>query len=78
MVTHAGPSAVVRAEESKGAGVNPTFTMQTTFLFSPAWFTLTVTAKPMSTMMADLMTSQVHSTHAITLVARGEKRQQNN
>lgn len=26
MVTHAGPSAVVGAEEGKGAGVNPTFT----------------------------------------------------
>lgn len=34
--------------------------------------------KPKSTMMADLMTGQVHSTHAITLVAREEKRQQNN
>lgn len=27
MVTHGGPSAVVRAEEGKAAGVNPTFTM---------------------------------------------------
>lgn len=43
MVTHAGPSAAVRAEEGEGAGVNPTFTMQTIFLSANTGFTLTVT-----------------------------------
>lgn len=43
MVTHAGLWATVRAEEGIGAGVNPTFTMQTTFLSANTGFTLTVT-----------------------------------
>lgn len=64
--------------QQKGAGVNPTFTMQTTFLSANTGVYSHSYRKPKSNMMADLMTGQVHSTHAITLVAREEKRQQNN
>lgn len=64
-----GPPTVAGANEGRGAGVNPTFTMQTTLLSANTGFTLTVATKPMSTMMANLITSQVHSMHTITLEA---------
>lgn len=69
MVTHAGPSAAVRTEEGKGGWCKSHIYNANNLSFSEHRVYSHSYRKPMSTMMADLMTSQVHSTHAITLVA---------
>lgn len=79
--THCWPWSELQKKggRGKGTGVNPAFTMQTTFLSAEHRVYSHSYRKPMSTTMADLITSQVHSTHAITLEATGgKKRQQNN
>lgn len=69
MVTHADPS--VRAEEGRWCKSHIYNANSLSFsehrVYSHSY------CKPMSTVMADLMTSQVHSTHATALVAREKK-----
>ena len=73
MVTHAGTWTAVSTEEGKVTGVNPTFIMQTTFSLSKHRVCSHSYCKPMSTTMPDLITSQVHSMHAITVEATEKK-----